>query len=189
MSRLRFSARLSLPRRFVRSDGGATAVEFGLVAAPFLFLIFAILELAMAFWTSQVLETAVANASRQLYTGQFQTSAGNQNATAAEQAKNLADFKKNLCANVVALFNCMDEVSVDIRPASFSDEPPSPVKNNAFDASGFKYQTIQPNTIGLITAAMQYKMVTQVLAGGATLGNGNRVIMATATFRAEPYTN
>ena len=61
-----------LVRRFVRQQDGAAAVEFALVAAPFLALIFAILETALVFFAGQALETAVANSSRLIMTGQAQ---------------------------------------------------------------------------------------------------------------------
>ena len=48
-----------LARRFARAQDGAAAVEFALVAAPFLALIFAILETALVFFAGQTLEAAV----------------------------------------------------------------------------------------------------------------------------------
>ena len=47
-------------RRLVRQQDGAAAVEFALVAAPFLALVFAIMETAVIFFSGQALETAVA---------------------------------------------------------------------------------------------------------------------------------
>ena len=46
-----------LARRFVRQQDGAAAVEFALVAAPFLALTFAILETAFVFFAQQTLDT------------------------------------------------------------------------------------------------------------------------------------
>lgn len=172
--------------RFGRCREGATAVEFALVGLPFVFLMFAILELAMVFWTTQVLETAVANAARQIYTGQFQTDSSNANKSSSELA---AKFKEALCANVTALFDC-SKVSIDIRNFSYSGSTaPSPVKNGAFDPSDFKYETIGADQIALVTAAMEYKTTVKMLAGSTGLANGNRLIMATTTFRTEPFSN
>lgn len=177
-----------LLRRFAGAEDGATAIEFGFVALPFLFLMFAILELAMIFWSTQTLESAVANAARQIYTGQFQTSSSNQNKTSAQLA---AAFKTAVCNNVTSLFDCPNQVSVDIRNAStFSGAtPPSPVSNGAYDASSYTYQAIGPNQIGIVTASFQYTTIVKMLASTTTLANGNRLIMATSTFRTEPYTN
>src|SRR3954466_5982033 len=60
------------PGRFRRDQSGVTAIEFGAVAAPFFALLFAIIETALRLWTTQVLETGVGNASRRIYSGQFQ---------------------------------------------------------------------------------------------------------------------
>ena len=60
-------------RRLLRRQDGAAAVEFGLVAAPFLALIFAIMETAIVFFAGQALETAVADSARLILTGQAQT--------------------------------------------------------------------------------------------------------------------
>ena len=62
----------ALARRFVRQQDGAAAVEFALVAAPFLALTFAILETAMVFFAGQTLEAAAADAGRLIMTGQAQ---------------------------------------------------------------------------------------------------------------------
>src|SRR5205823_6460467 len=60
-------------RRFARRQDGGSAVEFGLIAAPFLALTFAIMETAVIFFSGQALETAVADSARLIMTGQAQT--------------------------------------------------------------------------------------------------------------------
>ena len=65
--------RFTTVRRFARRDDGVAAVEFGMVAAPFLALMFAIMETAIVFFASQTLETAVADSARLIMTGQAQT--------------------------------------------------------------------------------------------------------------------
>ena len=56
-------------RRFRRDHSGATAVEFGLLALPFIAVMFAVLETALAFFAGATLETATANAARLIRTG------------------------------------------------------------------------------------------------------------------------
>ena len=57
--------------RFRRDERGVTAIEFGMVATPFIALLFAIVETALTLWTTQVLDTGVTNAARRIYTGPF----------------------------------------------------------------------------------------------------------------------
>ena len=61
-------------RRFRRNRRGSAAVEFALVAPVFFALLFAIIETAIMFFASQVLETMTANASRLIMTGTEQNS-------------------------------------------------------------------------------------------------------------------
>src|SRR4051812_32412430 len=65
--------RLRVVRRFLKKDDGAAAVEFALVATPFLALVFAIMETALVFFAGQTLETAAADSARLIMTGQAQT--------------------------------------------------------------------------------------------------------------------
>ena len=57
---------------FARREDGAAALEFALVAAPFIALLLAGLQTALAFFAGQVLESAVADSSREILTGSAQ---------------------------------------------------------------------------------------------------------------------
>src|SRR6266581_1507167 len=61
--------------RFRRNRRGSTVVEFALVAPMFIALLFAIIETALMFFASQVLETALQDSARLIMTGQAQTAA------------------------------------------------------------------------------------------------------------------
>jgi Flp pilus assembly protein TadG len=56
-------------RRFGRAREGVTALEFALVAVPFLTIMFAILETGYVFFLAILIEGATADASRQIRTG------------------------------------------------------------------------------------------------------------------------
>ena len=56
-------------RLFLRDEKGVTAVEFAFVAFPFLFFIFAVIELGVSFAAQQMLTYATEDLSRQFYTG------------------------------------------------------------------------------------------------------------------------
>ena len=174
--------------RFRRSDDGATAVEFGLLALPFFSLMYAILEVALVFWASQVLETATAAAARQIYTGQFQMSASN-NMPSQTSADLQANFKTALCANVAALFDCPSSVFIDIRNITTNSAAATPpvMVNGAFNSSAFGYQTVAAGQTALVTAALEYKTIIKVVTGTPGLTSGNRILMATAIFQTEPY--
>ena len=91
-------------RRFRRNRRGSAAVEFALVAPVFFALLFAIIETAIMFFASQVLETMTANASRLIMTGHG----------AEQRHVALADFKQKVCSQIPALFNCAN-IYVDVQ--------------------------------------------------------------------------
>src|SRR5262245_25381392 len=90
-------------RRFARDARGAAAVEFALVATPFLALMFAIIEVSMVFFGGQILEKATQDASRKILTGQAQLA--NFDAT---------QFKNEVCSHLLIIFSC-GNVYVDVK--------------------------------------------------------------------------
>ena len=96
-----------LARRFARQQDGAAAVEFALVAVPFLALLFAILETALVFFAGQTLEAAAADSARLIMTGQAQT--GELLAMPTSRPR---------CARIYGLFDCANGVYVDVKSYS-----------------------------------------------------------------------
>ncbi len=78
-----------------RDDRGVTAVEFGILALPFFTIIFAILETTMVFLASQVLDSAVEDASRMIRTGRAQAA-----------NYDMDDFRDLMCGYTFNLFDC-----------------------------------------------------------------------------------
>jgi len=170
-----------LAGRFVRQQNGAAAVEFALVAAPFLALLFAIMETALVFFAEQTLETATADSARLIMTGQAQT------ATPAYTASN---FKNAVCSRIYALFNCQGGLYVDVQSfSSFSDVASgstSPIQNGQFKPPN-NYSPGKPGDIVLVRVFYQWPVYVSLLGLNlSNLGN-NRLLTATAVFRNEPY--
>jgi Flp pilus assembly protein TadG len=169
--------------RFRRNAEGATAVEFGLVALPFFALIFAIIETALGLWTSTVLDTAVTDASRRIYTGQFQQ------ANAAVNPQDMpAKFREELCKSIVALFTC-SSIKTDVRVLTSFGASVEPVtKDGAFNPAFGAYQPPGANQIVLVRAALEFPIFLSLLYPNQTnLTNGKRLFVATAAFRTEPF--
>jgi Flp pilus assembly protein TadG len=181
------SWRMRTAIRFKRSDDGSAAVEFALISIPFCALLFAIIETALVFWCGQVLETAVANASRKIFTGELATAFA-----AVPAAQQPQQFKDRICAEVPGLFDCKNLVRVDVFSfKDFSSAPamPSPIKNGAISSDPPAFNPGGSGEIVVVRAAMGYKLYTSFLSGSANLNNNQRMIMATASFRNEPYAN
>ncbi len=63
--------RKGLLRRFARSRGGVTAIEFAMVAIPFLGLLCAIFETAFIFFVHEAFDSAVGTVAREVATNQY----------------------------------------------------------------------------------------------------------------------
>ena len=161
-----------------RADDGATAVEFGMVAFPFFFMMFAILELALVFVLDSVLENAAIETGRLIRTGQ----ASAQNMTAEQ-------FKTSLCSRM-SIFSgdCEDRADVDVRVIpQFDIDPPDPMADGTFDESSLTYANGAPGDLILVRVWYRHPLVTPFLAQGLSrLGDGTARLTATTAFRNEP---
>ncbi len=167
-------------RRFVRQQDGAAAVEFALVALPFLALTFAILETALVFFAGQTLEAAATKAGRLIMTGQAQN---------AGYTKD--DFKTQVCSALAGgLFDCSNGVYVDVKTyASFAAvNTASPIVNGQFDSTKVGYTPGKQGSIVVVTLYYQWPIYVSLLGLNLSNLNGNnRLLVATSVFRNEPY--
>jgi pilus assembly protein Flp/PilA len=185
--------RRGLIKRFGRAQDGVAAIEFALVGLPFFLMMFAIIELAMLFLSTSVLEEAVSQASRTLLTGE---SHGIYGAGAGALPHGAGDpteaFRREVCANVLALFDCRANLHVDVKSydnaGAASGNTGSPVSGGALNTDSFGYQQPQAEKIVVVRAVLEYPVFVNAWNPGlANLTNGNRAILASTTFRAEPY--
>lgn len=182
--------RWTLLRRFRRAEDGATVVEFALIATPFLMLFWAIIETALMFWTTQILEEALTQASRSVLTGE---SRGLYNS--GTPAVNAAAFRDAVCARApIGLIDCT-RLAVDVRSyqsfsaASSGSAGSNPLAGGAFNTSNFSYSQPAANQIVVIRAALDYQLFLTSWASAslANIGPGRRGIVASVAFRTEPF--
>jgi Flp pilus assembly protein TadG len=174
--RLTFIAAL---RRFRRNRNGSAAVEFAMVAPMFIGLLFAILESAMVFFASQVLETVTQDSARMIMTGQEQ-SAG----------KTQADFKAVVCSKVNALFNCTNGITVDVQsaPAFGTISLSDPVDAACNYSPPNNYLPGGPGDIVVVRLFYQWPIFVTGFGFNLSCGSGStRILTATAAFQNEPY--
>lgn len=165
---------------FARDRRGATAVEFALVAAPFLALVIALIQTFLVFFAQQMLESVVRQSARLVMTGQVQSANMTQ-----------AVFKQKVCDQIVILFNC-GGLMVDMQVATSWTSANTAMPTLTFDASGNVTNTWQydPGDAGDIVV-LRVMYVWPVVLGPlgfnlSNLGNGNRLIMSSAAFQNEP---
>ena len=165
-----------------QSRDGSTAVEFAMIAFPFFFMLFAIMEIALLFITDSVLENAVIETGRIIRTGEADSSG----LTAAQ-------FKTSLCSRMsIFSADCPSRATVDVRVITQfrNTNPPDPLANgSSFDTSGLTYLPGQPGSLMLIRVWYKQPLITPFMAQALSkLNDGTTILMATATFRNEPYT-
>lgn len=168
-----------LLRRFRDNGKASTAVEFAIVAPIFFALLFAIIETALMFFASQILETMTQDSARMILTGQAQSANFQQ-----------ADFKAYVCSQIPAIFSCSNlVVNVQSFP-SFS----TAVFNSPFDAScqlqSVQYSPGGPGDVVLVQVSYKWQLfVTGFGYNIANCPNSQRLLVATAAFQNEPYSN
>jgi Flp pilus assembly protein TadG len=174
------SSRFRFPklRAFRKREDGAAAVEFAIVLAPFLAMLFAILETALVFFAGQTLETAVADSARLILTGQAQTASWN-----------AAQFKDAVCGKIAGLFDCAGGMTVDVQKyTTFSSvELARPVDADGKVKPG-TYNPGGPCEIVVVRLIYQYPVYLSLLGFDLADMSGNkRLLVATSVFRNEPY--
>lgn len=171
-------------RTFGRNRDGSYAIEFGIVAMPFLLLFVGLFEIALMFFANQVLETGVSDAARLIRTGQA-------------QAMTETDFKQAICDKIDGLFSCPNGLIVDVRTyQSFAQggsssaggglEPPLDADGN-IQVNG-NFSPGGSGDIVVVRVFYEWPLIAPVLS--ASLGetaSGNVLLAATAAFRNEPF--
>ncbi len=166
--------------RFLRCQGGGPASEFSLVAAPFLGLMIAILQVGLIYYAQEALETAVEQTARLVLTGQAQSAGTTQ-----------SQFATALCNNSPGLFTCANFM-IDLQPATSFANANVTQPTLTFNAQGkvtntWQYSTGNPGDIMVMRVMYQWPVFLGPL--GFTLSNEPNnmlLMMATSVFRNEP---
>jgi Flp pilus assembly protein TadG len=166
-------------RRFRRNRRGSAAVEFALVAPIFFAVLFAIIELALVFFASQMLETVTQDTSRLIMTGQAQNAAYTQ-----------ASFKDAVCAKLTVMFDCLNGVSIDVQSyKQFSTvDIADPIDSGKNFVPPNNYLPGGPGDIVVVRLFYKWPLfVTGLGFNPANIGGNKRLLTATAAFQNEPY--
>ncbi len=170
---------------FLTDERGVTAVEFGLVAAPFFALMFAILQIGLIFFSGQVLDNATSEAARMIRTGQAQM-----------QGFSTQQFKDVICSSSGTLFDCQERLKVDVRTYdSFANANVSkPLEDGELNDSDFTFQMGGREQIVVVRVFYEWPVWVPLMAtpGGekvqlGDLATGNYMLSSALTFRNEPF--
>ena len=196
----RMLARLAKWASCFRADRqGAVAVEFSLVAIPFLALLFAIFQTMLVLFAGQTLDTALQDSTRLILTGKAQTMS----------AANFATGPNGLCSRVAALFNCTaaynaGTLQIDIRtPSSFANAvlTPPTISGNTLNWGTSNGQPLYsnpgPGQIVVVRAALLQPVYMSFPATflGSNWDSGlksagsstSHLLLSTVAFVTEPF--
>ena len=183
---IRSRLKATLVKRFARDQHGVTVVEVALLAIPFFALIGAILETAVVFLASQILDGAVQDSGRLIRTGQAQSN--------SPTPYSATDFQNAICSRLFNLFDCTKlQVSVTV-VSNFATAtvPPSPLDPS--DPSKWTLaSTYNPGTgSSVIMVQVYYKWPVILNFDGfnlATSSDGTHLLGAVRVFANEPFTS
>jgi Flp pilus assembly protein TadG len=172
-----------------RDDRGFTAVEFAIVAMPFIMLLFGILSVCLYFFTTFTMENAVWQASRAIRTGQFQQSQGTY-AGIVTLADRQNAFKQALCAKAPAFIDCSKAAVIVQSNTSFGGivEPKCTQNGTLINPATAAFNAGSASSVVLVTVCYAWTF------GGhlpfirlGNLSNGALLIQASVAFRTEPF--
>lgn len=165
---------------FANDNRGLAAVEFALIAAPFFFLIFGLIEVCMIFIMAAILDHGVADATRPLRTGVAQTSG-----MTAEQ------FRQELCDNMMGMMDCENRLFFDVQTIDGFANTPSGTPLNvagAVDDEDFGFAPGGPNEIVAVRVFYEWDLFTPgITAPLANMAGNKHLIQSNAVFRNEPF--
>jgi Flp pilus assembly protein TadG len=177
-------------QRWQRDQSGATAIEFGMVALPFVLLLFGILSVCLYFFTTFTLENAVWHAARTIRTGQVQQSQGDYStATTNEDRKKL--FKKAMCARAPSFFDCLGKAVVIVQSnANFGNisEPKCATNGVMAEEASAAFNAGNASSVVLVTVCYPWDFGGKLpFIHLGNLKNGALLMQASVSFRTEPY--
>lgn len=184
--------------RLARERGGATAVEFALIATPLLILLFGVLELCMILLVTATLDTATDFAARNIRTGVFQKSG----------AITEADFAALVCRNMNWLSGTCDRAKDPDDPdepsadatlfveaqtfESFADAAnPRATEPTTFDPTQTCWSVGNPGDIVLVRTYYRWPIITPLLRpffqNTVVEGQPGRLVSTARLFLNEPF--
>lgn len=165
--------------RFTQDRRGATAVEFAMIAAPFFFLTFGLLEVCLIFIMSTIMEHAVSEAARPLRTGEAQ-----------EAGMTEAQFRQAVCDQLFGVLDCDSKLYIDVRTVSdfASSSLGSPLDGDGEVVDDFVYQPGGANDVVAVRVFYEWDLITPLISQPLRNMGGNRhLLQANAVFRNEPF--
>jgi Flp pilus assembly protein TadG len=171
-------------RRMAKSENGAAAVEFALVAFPFFMIMGCICETGIMLFTEYSIQAGVQEAARQIKTGQAQNA-----------SMSAGDFKSKICEITGVVLDCESDLTVYVRPAAtfaalqtvmpsylnVGAKPDGSPNPSSYDCGG-------PSQAAAVVATYDWKFTMPFMTFlGNFDGGKKRRLYGLAIFQNEPF--
>lgn len=165
--------------RLGRDREGVAALEFALVALPFLALAFGILEVGGIFWSNYELDNLTASAARLIRTGEAQNGKLTQ-----------TQMVERICADAILLKNCPTKLKLNVQTfANFASiAAPNPKDEQGNLGNSFPYQPGGPSQVVLVTSFYEWPLIGPTsLTLLSNLASGNYLLQSSTVLETEPF--
>jgi Flp pilus assembly protein TadG len=169
-------------RRFRRNREGSTAIEFALLAVPFMLLVFAVLETCISFAAQQVMANAADDVARQLRTGQIKPADIDE-----------TELRSLLCdrMEVIVSAGCPG-LEVDLRQYNTFEEAAQVrirlAPNGDLDTSDFAVAPGPSMSRNMLRVFYRWPVITDFMRKSmANLPDGKTLHFASVTWQNEPF--
>lgn len=167
---------------FGRDREGSVAIEFAMLAIPFLLLLLAIMESGLSFTSQQLLASATDDVARQLRTGQIK-------AADLDERK----LKEMICGRLrILVTDGCPGLEVDLREyTTFADAARERIRltgDRDIDTSGFAVTPGGAQSKNMLRVFYRWPVMTDLLRKSmANLKDGKTLHFATVTWQNEPF--
>lgn len=171
--------------RFASDASGTTAIEFGMVAMPFLMFAFGIMGTGLHFFTQNSLEHAVETTARKIRTGQAQQS-----------GTTVAEFKQMLIEEAGPMIDAAKlQVHLqtgaewtNVTPVGCLDSSGTQTSGTGNSSDDIGQHAGGAGEVVMVTVCYEWDLAQAMpFLQYGNMANGSAMIQASTTFRTEPY--
>ncbi len=171
--------------KFTADSSGTTAIEFGMVALPFLMFAFGIMGTGLHFFTQNSLEHAVESTARKIRTGQAQ-----QNGTTVSEFKQMIVDEAGPMIDVSKLQVHLQTGAewTDVTPTGCLDNSGTQTSGTGNSGDAIGQHAGGAGEVVMVTICYEWDLASAMpFLQYGNMGNGSAMIQASTTFRTEPY--
>lgn len=171
--------------RFASDARGTTAIEFGMVALPFLMFAFGIMGTGLHFFTMNSLEHAVETSARKIRTGQAQQSG----TTVAEFKQMIVDEAGPMIDAAKLQVHLQTGAEwTDVTPVGCMDSAGTQTSGTGSSDDAIGQHSGGAGEVVMVTVCYEWDLAQAMpFLQYGNMANGSAMIQASTTFRTEPY--